>query len=155
MFRCSNPNCRQHNKGFILLGDKVSTEGMGFFKKLMTKWRDVREEIDIIYKDGNLQCTVDKDIDIYNDNKMICKECGHKDTVNVFMKAYENPMSMFDTENLCECGGEIWNDFETVKLEDEPQPDWVEGQSQRKVKMAVKTTTRCEKCNKEYPSGLL
>ena len=166
MFRCCNDNCRQRDKGFTILGDRVSTDGMSFFKKIITKWRDVRKEIDVIYDNGDYKIVEDgvildiseKDIrKVYGANKMVCKRCNHKAEVYSYTLAFKKPMMVFDTENLCECGGEIWTDFETVK-EESPETEseaWSDGDYQRKVKVSVKSTVRCERCNKEHKPQLL
>lgn len=166
MLRCCNNECRQSNKSFTVIGDRIKVDG--FFRKILVKIRDERDKYHVYYDKDEYYFKVTKVGEIFTAKftnrefkeifgkfNIICNECGHKDTVAMFVKAYENPMSVFDTENLCECGGEIWTDFETVKSEDVEQEDWNDDDYQRPVKVSVRSIVRCERCNKEYPRQLL
>lgn len=167
MLRCSNNECRQKSKNsFTVIGDRIKVDG--FFRKLLVRIRDERDKYNVIYDNEEyyfkvtkvgetftIKLTNKEFKNIFGRFDIVCDECGHKDTVAMFIKAYENPMSVFDTENLCDCGGEIWTDFEAVKSEDQVKEDWQDDDYQRKVKMSVKTVVRCERCGKEYPQQLL
>lgn len=78
-----------------------------------------------------------------------CHMCGHKGKIKSFKSAYNEPMKHFDTDNLCYCGGEIWNDFEVKKLVETSENAEFDG-DQRSVPMAVKTSIRCDRCGKLY-----
>lgn len=59
-----------------------------------------------------------------------CLRCGHEDRVQVFRNCYSDPMSFgFETDMLCECGGELW-----LSIEQSSPPHY-----------------QCEKCDRTYP----
>ena len=135
MFRCCNEDCRQQSSGFKLTGQRINIK---FIDK---------DNFEII----SHKQPMDKELFVsehYN-HKMQCNLCGHKDKVKYFMKAYESPMLLFDTDNLCVCGGEIWKDIESVKTDELPNNAEWEG-SQRRVSVKIRSINRCERCNKEF-----
>lgn len=82
--------------------------------------------------------------------KMKCCTCNHTATVKEFIEAYHNPMKLFDTSNLCDCGGEIWQDIVYVKPEIELAEEFAG--DQRRVSQHIKNVLKCDKCGKEYAS---
>lgn len=130
MLRCTNPECRASLEFNIqALGDRYKRTGIKMEKVKAGKRTKPIEEI------RSFQCK--------------CMTCGHKDLVWKMQDAHADPMKYFDTNNLCDCGGEIWQDFEVKKPQETQEEDSYVG-DQRKVSMQVSTCRRCEKCNKEY-----
>lgn len=135
MFRCYNKDCRQQSSGFRLTGQRINI-----------KFVD-KDNFEII----DHKTVMDKEVfkNKHYNHKMKCKACGSADKVKYFLRAYESPMLLFDTDNLCSCGGEIWKDIESVKTGELPDNAEWEG-SQRKVSVKIRSITRCDRCNKEF-----
>lgn len=79
--------------------------------------------------------------------KARCNVCHCEDTVEKMKQAYEDPMTFFDTENLCDCGGEIWLDFIVdTSANGNPLYTFEDG------KAVVKTVQKrvCERCGKVF-----
>lgn len=124
MYRCPNPECRAMTNIHVRkLGYKQYTLG----SKVYTSDAEPDAKYD------HYTCT--------------CHVCGTKNKIKVFKDAYNEPMKHFETDNLCVCGGEIWNDIEIKKLEVESDGNF-DG-DQRRVPMLVKTILRCDRCKKE------
>ena len=129
MLRCTNKECRASLEFNIqATGDRYKRTETGFEK----------------IKAGKRT----KDLEDVRSYQAKCITCGYKDLVKHFMDAYNNPMRYFDADNLCDCGGEIWNDIECIKKDIEQEENFTG--SQRTVPMSIKHIIRCEKCNKEF-----
>lgn len=134
MLRCCNPECRQQSEGFKMSGQGVNAK---FIDKDTFKLIKAKKELT-------------EDINYFSRYRMVCNKCGTKAKTKEFISAYNSPMLIFNTDNLCTCGGEIWNDIEQVQdsVLSNPNVEW-EG-SQRKVSTKIRTVVRCDRCNKEY-----
>lgn len=82
----------------------------------------------------------------YKHYTMSCSACGHKDKVSNFKEAFYNPIDLFDTDNLCDCGGEVWQDIEVKKTDIPDDMEFVG--DQRSVSGQVITSMRCDSCKK-------
>lgn len=131
MLRCTNEKCRASQEFNIqALGDRYKVENGSLTKVKAGKRTKPIEEV-------------------YS-YQAKCMTCGHKDLVKKMVDAYNNPMKYFDTDNLCDCGGEVWKDFAVIKnnkLSDE-ENEFVG--DQRRVSINVKESVECDRCGKTF-----
>lgn len=129
MYRCPNPKCRSMND--------VRVRKLGYKQFVLTD------------NDHNEVKTSDIEPgEQYDHYTAQCWVCGKKDKIKQFKEAYAEPMDYFDTNNLCTCGGEIWNDIEIIKNSNDTKEDFVG--DQRSVAMKVKSCFKCDRCDKVY-----
>lgn len=130
--RCTNKHCRQGMDFFAITKIKETKKLFGLIKTIEIH----KVELDL------------DDMEEYRDFLIECPECGSRMSYEDAVDAMENPMKHFDTDRLCSCGGEIWNDIEYTKPE-EPEEDKEEFSGyQRKVKAGqIRSVFRCERCD--------
>lgn len=157
MYRC--PSCRARKEFYVRrLGYRyiVKADSKAFTSKdytVVLKKDLITRLLDLIRKPLLGELTEDEMIEHakHTGHEMTCSCCKHKDSVQNFMDAYNDPMKYFDTANLCDCGGEVWQDIEvlkpTNKIEIEGEEDF--NGYQRKVTSQVRTVVRCERCLKQ------
>lgn len=144
MLRCPSKKCRQAMKFRIYKtkeriyvdGDEVTIKDSK--ENVLLEGEEAKKYIKSLYG---------KQLKVY------CYECHKGQLIEMCIEAHKDPMKFFDTDNLCKCGGEVWNDFavEKNKSEKEQEQEW-EG-SQRKISMKVTNTLRCEKCGQTFSKG--
>lgn len=133
MLRCTNEKCRASLEFNIqAVGDRYKREN-----GCMTKVKEGKRT---------------KPIEEVYSYQVKCMTCGHKGLVKQFIDAYDNPMKYFDSDNLCECGGEIWNDFSIAKEGPTLKEDETYVGDQRRVAMRIKEGVICDRCNKSFDS---
>lgn len=137
MFRCPTYDCRQKKEFIIPSTEEVLTliDGEYYISPQGSSSDSVKankEYLDEIIKDGE---------------KVRCAECKVVYSAHTLVDAYNKPMAVFGTTNLCDCGGEIWEDFEVVENE-QSSGEW--SGDQRKASSPVVSGLKCEKCHKTF-----
>lgn len=131
MLRCTNEKCRASLEFNIqALGDRYKLEDGEMTKVKAGKRTKPIEEV-------------------YS-YQVKCMTCGNKDLVKRLVDAYQNPMKYFDTDNLCECGGEVWNDFSMIKNKQDEELEKEFVGDQRPVTMRIKEALECDRCGKSF-----
>lgn len=145
MLRCPSNECRQHEIGFMVIktGYRLVYTNIGKFNLTKKDGTTITDQEDVE--------SLLTGIDHY---QMKCMKCGQKAKISSFHDAYVNPMKNFDTDNLCGCGGEIWNDFEVIQVKVDKEV-WEDGDSQRSVPVGVKNTSKCDKCGRIFGKVLV
>ena len=133
MYRC--PTCRARGHFYV--------RKLGFHYVVNQGETFVSDKVDVTLGKNGMKANE------FPNYTMTCKSCNSRHKVKEFMEAYAEPMKLFDTNNLCDCGGEVWQDVEYIK------PETTDGEEfsgdQRKVAMKVRNVLRCDKCKKEKP----
>lgn len=102
-------------------------------------------------KDGEFKLTKkgkkSKPLEESFEYKAKCKRCCQEDTVEKMIEAYNDPMKYFDTDNLCDCGGEIWMEYRPVYNDKKELVCTIENGVPGVKTQQVRV---CERCGKIY-----
>lgn len=138
MFRC--PNCKARKEFKI--------RNTGYSYKVL---ESLSEDDNPVFQSKEFECkkgneNLMQDYEKYKYYRMTCMACGHKDKVEEFKNAFDDPMKYFDTQNLCDCGGEVWQDIQMKKVEEQQGAEF-DG-DQRRVNQQIVSVVCCESCKK-------